>query len=76
MDNLGFKIVREEAKVACQRFDGAAPYVVLHFTSWEQSLAVYRRGVACRKKGTNFILHTEHYIASFPCRCLVEKSIE
>ena len=26
MHNLGFKIVREgEAKVACQRFDGAAP---------------------------------------------------
>ena len=31
-----------EAKVAHQRFDGAAPYVyvVLHFASWEQRLAV------------------------------------
>ena len=30
---------RGEPKVACQRFDEAAPYVVLHFTFWEQRLA-------------------------------------
>ena len=29
-----------KAKVACQRFDGAGPYVVLHFASREQRLAV------------------------------------
>ena len=44
---IGFQVIFQncqgeggEAKVACQRIDGAAPYVVLHFTSWEQRLAV------------------------------------
>ena len=38
-----------EAKVACQRFDGAAPYALLDFTFWEQRLAV---SMGLQLKGT------------------------
>ena len=60
MHNLGFKIVRgvgEAVKVACQRFDGEALYVVLHFTctSWEQRLAVLDE--AWLKKKEHWVLN-------------------
>ena len=48
---------RGEPKVACQRFDEAAPYVVLHFTFWEQRLAVWKRN-ECNFMSHPFLFHT------------------
>ena len=69
-----------EAKVACQRFDGEAPYVVLHFTctSWEQRLAVLDE--AWLKKKEHWVLNeliTKIYTSALHSlipRRLLEKS--